>query len=82
MTAARTRQPRWVLVCKGQPLDHEHVGMLFDSLEAAADICVDINLQTTDPTTALEVRKVWVKPIQFHNGFYTQTGWQLLGEAT
>lgn len=70
-----------MLVLKGQPLNVAHVGVLFESPEAAGECCADVNLQTTGPDV-LEVRKVWVREGKFQlSGGVYRSCLVLLGEA-
>ena len=67
-------QTRWVLVAQGQPVDKEHVGVLFDSKVAAESVRDDVNMQTTTGDV-LEVVEVSVRRIRF----FGKDVWALVG---
>ena len=69
-----TEHTRWVLVCKGQPVDKEHVGVLFDSIQAAESVRDDVNTQTTTGEP-LEVVEVAVRKVRF----FGLDAWALVG---
>ena len=64
----------WVLVLKGQPIDKEHVGALFDSIQAAESVRDDVNMQTTTGEP-LEVVQVAVRRVRF----FGRDVWALVG---
>lgn len=67
-------QLRWVLVCQGQPVDHEHMGVMFDSKAAAESVRDDVNTQTTTGQP-LEVVEVTVRRTRF----FGRDAWALVG---